>query len=410
MDKGRHNRRGQPLIMLVAILVSWAAMRAAVWQAPFALPDRAVNEGWAYRDFAPRFIALSEPLGLLQHIRAASVLSGSDEPASAAAKSPVAAGSSRTRLAAMGDDDAFGAPFIAEPGNAHSRFIPARYDAPAAANEASVPPVAISPRVAGGHQLLLMAALVNLPLPEMLNQSLAAAPMPVSPAPRAPDAGTRRWSGDGWLLLRGNGAAVSSGPAFASYGGSQMGAVVRYHLAPGSSQRPALYLRASAALNGAPDREVAAGLSVRPLARLPVSVSAELRASNLSSNRATKARLRPAVTAVTELPQFDLPGGIKGEAYVQGGYVGGPDATAFVDGQLRAARKVVRVGAADVTAGAGVWGGAQKGAARVDVGPSVSVGVAGDHAGARLGADWRFRVAGNAAPSSGPVLTLSAGF
>ena len=30
--------------------------------------------------------------------------------------------------------------------------------------------------------------------------------------------------------------------------------------------------------------------------------------------------------------------------------------------------------------------------------------------GGRLTADWRFRVAGNAAPASGPALTLSAGF
>jgi hypothetical protein len=34
----------------------------------------------------------------------------------------------------------------------------------------------------------------------------------------------------------------------------------------------------------------------------------------------------------------------------------------------------------------------------------------GDRAGARLGVDWRFRVAGDAAPSSGPAVTLSAGF
>ena len=410
MNQNRHNRRGQPLIMLVAILITWVAMRAAVWQAPFALPDRAVNEGWAYRDFAPRFIALSEPLGLLQHVRVAPVLAGQARPAAVRAAMPVAPAAGRVSLAAMDDFDAFAAPFIAEPGNMRSRFIPAHYGTVAAAHDAPVSPVAVLPRVAGGHQLLLMAALANMPLPEVLSQSLAAAPMPVSAAPRVGNAGMRRWSGDGWLLLRGNGAAVRSGPAFASYGGSQIGAVVRYRLAPGSQQRPALYLRGSAALNGAPDREVAAGLSLRPLARLPVSVSAELRASNLASNRGSIARLRPAVTAVTELPQFDLPGGIKGEAYVQGGYVGGPDATAFVDGQLRAARKVVRVGDAEVTVGAGVWGGAQKGAARVDVGPSVSVGVAGDHAGARLGADWRFRVAGNAAPSSGPVLTLSAGF
>jgi hypothetical protein len=43
---------------------------------------------------------------------------------------------------------------------------------------------------------------------------------------------------------------------------------------------------------------------------------------------------------------------------------------------------------------------------RVDVGPSLSVKVKG----IRIEADWRQRVGGNAAPGSGPVLTVSAGF
>lgn len=56
-------------------------------------------------------------------------------------------------------------------------------------------------------------------------------------------------------------------------------------------------------------------------------------------------------------------------------------------------------------------GGAQKGAARLDVGPAASAAVGlGESGGARLAVDWRFRVAGSAAPKSGPALTLSAGF
>jgi len=61
--------------------------------------------------------------------------------------------------------------------------------------------------------------------------------------------------------------------------------------------------------------------------------------------------------------------------------------------------------------GGGVWGGAQKGAARLDIGPSATMTIGlGESAAARLGLDWRFRVAGDAAPASGPALTLSAGF
>ncbi|MEP7223149.1 MAG: hypothetical protein ABI673_10855 [Novosphingobium sp.] len=56
-------------------------------------------------------------------------------------------------------------------------------------------------------------------------------------------------------------------------------------------------------------------------------------------------------------------------------------------------------------------GGAQRGASRVDVGPSAGIVLRlGDAAAARLAMDWRFRVAGHAAPASGPAVTLSAGF
>jgi hypothetical protein len=64
-----------------------------------------------------------------------------------------------------------------------------------------------------------------------------------------------------------------------------------------------------------------------------------------------------------------------------------------------------------VRAGAGAWGGAQKGASRLDLGPAATMGLGlGASASARLALDWRFRVTGDAAPSSGPALTLSAGF
>ena len=118
--------------------------------------------------------------------------------------------------------------------------------------------------------------------------------------------------------------------------------------------------------------------------------------------------------AVTEFPPVSLPLGTRGEAYVQGGYVGGRSATAFVDGQARVERPVVRSGEAEVTAGVGAWGGAQKGAARLDIGPTAAVsfrlGPRSFGARGRVAADYRIRVAGDAEPASGPALTLSAGF
>jgi hypothetical protein len=183
--------------------------------------------------------------------------------------------------------------------------------------------------------------------------------------------------------------------------------VVRYRLAPDSGYRPTAYLRGTAALVHPHDREVAAGLSARPIPRVPLTVAAELRVGDINSTM----RVRPAIMAVTELLPRKLPLHLLGEAYAQAGYVGGRGATAFIDGQLRIDRGIARIGRAELRAGGGAWGGAQKDASRLDIGPAATLGVSvSDIVFARVTADWRFRVAGNAVPESGPALTLSAGF
>jgi hypothetical protein len=258
-------------------------------------------------------------------------------------------------------------------------------------------------QTAVANQLLWMAVLRS-PLPMMLALPIAA---PLHPAGHE-SGGVSRWSADGWLLLRrGGSASLATGPAPSTSGASQAGGVLRYRLGAAGGHRPAAYVRATAALNGSGEREAALGLAARPLAGLPVSAAAELRATV----RPGGARLRPAVTLVSELPSFALPHGLRGEAYGQAGYVGGRSATAFVDAQLRIERRVASLGRGEVRAGAGAWGGAQKGASRLDLGPAATMGLGlGASASARLALDWRFRVTGDAAPSSGPALTLSAGF
>ena len=217
-----------------------------------------------------------------------------------------------------------------------------------------------------------------------------------------------RWSADGWLLLRGGanvGLAGASAPP--TYGASQTGAVLRYQLTQSSAHRPSAFLRATAALNGSREREAALGLSARPVPGLPIVATAEMRVN--SQPRAT--HLRPAATVFTELPPFYLPVGARGELYAQAGYVGGNFATAFADAQIRIDRPIAGTGPTRLRAGAGSWGGAQRNAARLDIGPAASIAVAVSASGsARLALDWRFRIAGNAAPSSGPVLTISGSF
>lgn len=267
----------------------------------------------------------------------------------------------------------------------------------------------VTPRIAAGHQLLYLAALAQLPMPE-----LPAARGRVGGGQDLSKPRESRWSADAWMLLRrgGNGfnlpgaglpgANLPSG----AYGASQAGAVLRFRLAPGNPHRPALYLRATSAVQAPRGEEVAAGFSVRPLARVPVSVLAEARATHTL----TGTIVRPAAALVSEFPPLDLPLGLRGEAYVQGGYVGGRDSTAFADGQARLEHRLASAGRWQLRAGGGVWGGAQKGAKRLDVGPTATLDVPLGPVNGRVAADWRFRVAGNAAPTSGPALTLSAGF
>ena len=192
-----------------------------------------------------------------------------------------------------------------------------------------------------------------------------------------------------------------------TYGASQVGAILRYRLAAGDPYRSVAYLRTVAALNGSRQKEAAAGLAARPLPALPVVAAAELR---VTSDR-FGSRARPVIMGYTEFPATEIGGGWNGELYLQGGYVAGKGATGFVDGQVRLDRQFASIGKADMRVGGGLWGGAQEGASRLDVGPTVQVvAPLSTEVFARVGLDWRFRIAGHAKPASGPALTVSAGF
>ena len=363
-------RRGQPLVMLATLVLAWIGLRTMIWESPF-----------------PPVAEALEPLVTL-----------------AASGAPVA--EPRQPRAAVPDRRenwhhafAASAPALALPD-------PGALQRGAAAR-ASLQPAA-SGAVMAGHHLLWLAATASLPVPsELATQWRSAAPprrTALSAAPSSAD----RWSFDSWLLLRPNspGEAAAGGRS-AGYGASQAGAVVRYRLAPGGRHRPVVYARASQALASDRESELAAGIAARPVPALPLSIYAEMRATR---GGAGKIELRPVAFAVTELPPARLPLGLRGEAYVQAGYVGGDFATAFVDGQARLDRELARFDLGAVRAGAGVWGGVQKGARRLDVGPSAAFHLDLGAAPARLAVDYRVRVAGNAAPKTGIAVTLSTGF
>lgn len=374
-------RPGGPLVALAAIMALWIAGRMAV--SNFGIP---VEIGPTDHSPPAGFARLQSPDWPTRSIGAPARTTPSLANAPVARPSPA---------------------LLVPP--ASPRFAPLAPPAQPRLETARVAPVPVA--VAAGHQIAWMAALSRLPLPAGFAAAQAAPPTgPVTffPTPAAGVSNGRRWSADGWLLLRrGANGSLAAGALAPSYGASQAGAVLRYRLAPASALRPEAYARLATALDSPADKEAAVGLSARPLVALPLRALAELRVSEQSG----ATRLRPAALVVTELQPVDLPHGVRAEFYGQAGYVGGRHATAFADGQARIDARVADLGGGKLRAGAGAWAGVQKGAARLDLGPSATLGVPfGDAASARLGLDWRLRVAGDAQPGSGIALTLSAGF
>ena len=365
-------RRGQPLWALGGVLVCWIALRAALFEWPASAP-RILGE------------AAAEIIGLPK----------SPTPGSIAE-------SATSDLQAARHDRYY-------PRSASAGPVELALRAPELPDSLPIPPVVLGrAQRAAGHNLLWMAAMGAIPLlPEV-----AAALTGPQPAPAAGGAAqarqrSSRWSGDAWLAWRpGSRAPGPVGLVTPIYGASQAGAVLRYDLAPGSRSRPSAYIRAVGALEGRREGDLAAGLAARPLAGLPVTAHGELRLSR----RGRTTIVRPAAFLSGGVEAAPLAAGVTARGYAQAGYVGGRNATLFADGSLIAEKPLVRERNSVLTAGAGAWGGAQRGAARLDLGPTASLRFRLGETSARLSADYRLRVAGNAEPASGAALTLSAGF
>ena len=373
MNKPMKRRAGQPIIVLVALLLGWTAMRVAVWESPFPQP--------ATFDLV-------------------------------AANS--AEGSSQPTLAAVGPSPSSAEEVIARPYDANAPIVSPQTVTVDMPRTEPIPPAKIKAgrsEVLVSHHLLWVEAWAQMPVPGDVAQVIRDAS--VRPDSQLVETGqnqsapAKRWSADGWLFLRPDAAlAAETGPRFASYGASQAGAVLRYRLSPSNAARPTAYVRATQALAAGREHEIAVGLSARPIAGIPVSAHVELRATRGS----VSSEVRPAAFTVTEMPPFDLPLGLRGETYMAVGYVGGDFATAFVDGQVRIDREFARFDLGKLRVGVGAWGGAQQGAARVDLGPSASMDVKLGAIPARVSVDYRLRAAGDAEPGSGAAITLSTGF
>ena len=200
-----------------------------------------------------------------------------------------------------------------------------------------------------------------------------------------------------WALLRGQQGIALGTPSLAgsgSLGASQAGARLAYNFTP----QIAASFRTTSDV-GRRGAEVAGGIRVRPLRSLPVWITAERR-QRIGDGTGRNAFALFAEGGIYQRPMpwdFDL------DAYLQAGVVGFRSRDAFIDGGLSVTRPFYR----QFSAGFGVWGAAQPGVYRLDGGPRVSMKVRDN---LRVHFDWRQRLAGNAAPASGPALTLAGDF
>ncbi len=361
--------RGGPLVMLALLLAGWGGARAVWWENPFARLAPVLELPLAIVAMPPALAATQE-----------AALSAPSQRARAQMPGPLSSAASPWRSAARRD-----------------------------------------PRLVAAHHLLWAAHTRGYP-PRMSTMpgsdddgpeawSSAASFLP-APAPRASAAAGGRWSVDGWAFWRqGSDAAPISQGRVPIYGASQVGAVLQYRLAPASARDPRLYARAYRALVRRGESELALGASARPLARVPLRAAAEVRYTDAAFTNT----VRPAAYVVTELAPVALPYGAQIEAYGQAGWVGGPDPTGFADGQASVTGEVRQVAVQTdnslrLSLGAAAWGGAQRGAQRIDIGPTLRFDVTLGEVPARLSVDWRERVGGDAGPDSGLAATLSTRF
>ncbi len=399
-------RRGTPLVALGFVLAVWSTGRIMLWESPFALPE----------------IDLPSPHVLIAKDDAADqagAVAQADANSTSAPTSPLPG-------AALGSIDL---------GAGTGAFDGAILNTAMRGYSA----LAASPQVAAGHHYVMTAAFghdFKVPgfargagVERMSHAQLAgkanrlaafkqsSAPFLAQPSARqtddqSTDNAVDRWSLDAIAFYRSGSSSLSSVQGRAPvYGASQLAANLQYRIAPQSAHDPRAYARAYNALVEDGETELAAGLSARPVAAIPLRTAAELRVTRNRFNT----EVRPAAYAVSELPPQRLPLGLALEAYASAGYVAGNADTFFADGQLGITREIANFKAIGeqpvrISLGGASWGGAQVDANRLDVGPTLRFDLTVGEVPARVSVDWRERVAGDAEPTSGVAATLSTRF
>jgi hypothetical protein len=222
------------------------------------------------------------------------------------------------------------------------------------------------------------------------------------PDPRpAPDDGGK-WLLSGWTLWRPGSDAAASGPG--RLGASQTGMRIDRRLDIGLP--PAMRLSAYGRVSGAMVRpaapEAALGIALQPDRRLQLTVGVERRIA-----LGDGAHDAMAVAAASGIGPVALPASLRLDGYAQAGMVGVHARDAFADGR---ASLLHPLGGERMAVGLSLSGGAQPRLARLDIGPELRIDLPVGGGLARVDAGWRQRIAGEARPGSGPVVTIGTAF
>ena len=222
----------------------------------------------------------------------------------------------------------------------------------------------------------------------------------------SPHEGRDRWSASAWLFWRAQGGGRSLGSG-SQLGGSQAGARIERALGrvgPGRGLPLSGYARVTTALRGPMAPEAAIGVAVRPLSgRVPVIIGIERRFAFDRNGRNAFA-----LVAAGGLNPTRVIGTIAAEGYAQAGMVGLWRRDPFIDGRLSLTAPLGR--GKTTRAGVSLSGGAQPGAARLDIGPAFETRLPLGRVRPRLTVEWRQRIAGKALPGSGVAVTLANDF
>lgn len=231
-------------------------------------------------------------------------------------------------------------------------------------------------------------------------EPISSAEMPGTPYPTTMGEADH-WSLSAWALYRRGGAARGIAPN-GQLGGSQAGARLQRRLLLLSPRtKISANLRISSPLAGRGGQEAAFGLSFARAGAVPLELLLERRVAIGNDARSALAAI-----AVTGINDVALPLSFRLNGYAQAGVVGAKSRDGFVDGALHAERTVAEIREAKLDIGLGVWGAAQPGVSRLDIGPSAALRFRLGEASLRAAAEWRERIAGQVRPGSGPALTL----